>query len=157
MPTSTIPASITDLTDEQVRAEENWLDEWTQAADSMDWSKWERFWSDDAFLQFCGTPRLEGKDAIAHHWQEKFGFFDQFKHSRVVGRSFDLKANLIYQTELLNYRIKGDPLARDIEIRALAVIHKEVGRDAVTGFEVYFDQQPITELVRELRGTKRPE
>jgi hypothetical protein len=77
--------------------------------------------------------------------------------SRILRRSFDVTSELIYQTELLNYRIKGDPKARDIEVHALAVIHKKVGSDTVTGFEAYFDQQPIVEVVRELRGRKRPE
>ncbi|CAE6335659.1 unnamed protein product [Rhizoctonia solani] len=145
------------LTGEQLHAEENWLSEWTLAADSMDWSQWESFWDNNAFLQFSDTPKLEGKEAIAHHWREKFGFLDQFKHIRVVRRSFDVTSGLIYQTELLNYRIKGDPKARDIEIRALVVIHKKIGSATIEGFEAYFNQQPIADVVRELRGAKRPE
>ncbi|KEP49462.1 SnoaL-like domain protein, partial [Rhizoctonia solani 123E] len=147
MPPSAPPASAPGLTDDQIRAEETWLDEWIQAADSMDWSKWEKFWDSDAFLQFCDTPKLEGKDAIARHWQEKFGFLDQFKHARIVRRSFDVTSDLIYQTELLNYKIRGDPRAREIEVHALAVIHKKFGSSVVTGFEAYLDQQPITDIL----------
>ncbi|KAG8713862.1 hypothetical protein FRC11_010709 [Ceratobasidium sp. 423] len=174
MPPSAPPASAPGLTDDQIRTEENWLDEWVQAADSMDWSRWEKFWDCgrcnwditvkedslaelDAFLQFCDTPKLEGKDAIARHWQEKFSVLEQFEHTRILRRSFDVTSDLIYQTELLNYRIKGDPQARGIEIHALAVIHKKVGSNVVTGFEAYLDQQPIAEVVRELRGRKMPE
>ncbi|CEL56640.1 hypothetical protein RSOLAG1IB_07966 [Rhizoctonia solani AG-1 IB] len=157
MPPPAPPASAQGLSDEHLHAEEKWLSEWIQAANSMDWSQWERFWDDDAFLQFCDTPKLEGRDAIARHWRDRFSYLDRFEHTRILRRSFDVTSELIYQTELLNYRIKGDPKARDIEVHALAVIHKKVGSDTVTGFEAYFDQQPIVEVVRELRGRKRPE
>ncbi|CCO29561.1 hypothetical protein BN14_03577 [Rhizoctonia solani AG-1 IB] len=148
MPPPAPPASAQGLSDEHLHAEEKWLSEWIQAANSMDWSQWERFWDDDAFLQFCDTPKLEGRDAIARHWRDRFSYLDRFEHTRILRRSFDVTSELIYQTELLNYRIKGDPKARDIEVHALAVIHKKVGSDTVTGFEAYFDQQPIVEVVQ---------
>lgn len=41
---SSIEMSAPSLTEEQQRAEEAWLDEFNQAADSLDWAKWEKFW-----------------------------------------------------------------------------------------------------------------
>lgn len=39
----------------------------------------------------------------------------------------------------------------------LAVIHKQIGSEVITGFEAYIDQDPIASVVRELRAMKKPD
>ncbi|KAB5590021.1 hypothetical protein CTheo_6546 [Ceratobasidium theobromae] len=140
------------LSDGEMLKELRWLEEFIGAADSLDWSKWEKYWDDNAFLQFCNCSKIEGKEAIAHHWQEKLGVLEQMEHTEIVRRSFDRSLGIIYQTEKLRYKIKGDPHARVIDVSGLAVIHKKIGSDVITGFETYIDQEPIVTIVRELRA-----
>lgn len=101
MAPSTIQISAPGLTEEQLRNEQAWLDEFNQAADSLDWSRWERFWGDgkpylkgffelpraetgrtrDAFLQFGNTPKIIGKSAITSYFEGQLGALDLMHHA----------------------------------------------------------------------------
>jgi hypothetical protein len=87
------------LSEEQLQAEKAWLQKFNQASDSLDWTRWEKWWDSgrynsrilysaqvayyviriDAFLQF-GNQRVEGKKAIANFFQEQLGFLDLMHH-----------------------------------------------------------------------------
>ena len=145
------------LSAEQLLSEQAWLNEFNQAADSLNWLKWEKFWSDDAFLQFGNEPKFIGKSSIADYFSGQLGVLE-LMHHEIRRHSIDVPSGLIYQTARVTYRIKGDTKARIIEVPGIAVIHKKMGSNVVTGFETYIDKEPISAVVKEvlLAGTERP-
>ncbi|CAE6395433.1 hypothetical protein ACGC1H_002068 [Rhizoctonia solani] len=151
LPTAQISAP--GLTEEQVQVERAWLEGYAQAAESLDWTKWEVWWTNDGFLQFGNLPRVQGKDAIASFHAQMFAPFESLRHN-FTRYSFDLPLGLIYQTSTVIFRVKDDPEKRDIEIPGLAVIHKKIGEKHATGCEMYLDSSPVMSVVQEVLKQK---
>ncbi|KAF8604426.1 hypothetical protein BDV93DRAFT_522541 [Ceratobasidium sp. AG-I] len=148
---NTTQISAPGLTEEQLQAELAWLKEFNQASDSLDWNRWQEFWADDSFLLFGNTPKIEGKSAITQYFKEQLGYLDLMQHV-ILRHSFDLPLGLIYQTALVTYQIKGDPKGRQVEVPGIAVLHKQVGSDRITGFETYIDKEPLATIISEILG-----
>lgn len=51
---------------------------------------------------------------------------------------------------MLTYRVKEDSQGRIAEVPALAVIHKEIGQEVITGMEIFVDRAPVLEIVKDV-------
>ncbi|CAE6490208.1 unnamed protein product [Rhizoctonia solani] len=137
------------LTEDQIKAEIAWLNEFMQAGDSLDWSRWEKGWEEDAFLQYGNSPRLQGKAAIANYFKEQLGMLE-YMHHDLFRFTFDLPLGLVYQASNVKFKIKGDPKGRTIQLPALGVLHKRVGEKVLSGCEVYVDKGPLAAVAQEI-------
>ncbi|CAE6385969.1 unnamed protein product [Rhizoctonia solani] len=156
LPTAQISAP--GLAEEQILVERAWLEGFSQAAESLDWTKWEEWWTNDVshsdgFLQFGNLPRVQGKDAIASFHAQMFAPFESLQHN-FTRYSFDLPLGLIYQTSTVIFRVKDDPEERDIQVPGMAVIHKKIGEKHATGCEMYLDSSPVMSVVQEVLKRK---
>ncbi|CAE6398429.1 unnamed protein product [Rhizoctonia solani] len=146
-----IQVSAPGLAQDQIQAEQAWLKEFLQDADSLNWSIWGKWWADDAFLQFGNTPRMEGKESIQKYMEPQFSVLE-FVHHEVSRISFDVPLGLIYQTVVVTYKVKGDPQGRSIQVPGFSVLHKQVGENLLKGLEVYSDGGPVEAVVKEVLG-----
>ncbi|CAE6431979.1 unnamed protein product [Rhizoctonia solani] len=151
MTSPTTQISAPGLTEDQLQAERAWVDEFNQAGDSLDWSKWETWWAPDAFLQFANEPRIEGRDAISKFFEPQFAVLE-LMHHEITRLSFDVPLGLIYQTVVVTYKVKGDPQGRTIQVPGLAALHKRPGENVLRGVEAYVDKAPIEGVVKEVLG-----
>ncbi|KAG8706382.1 hypothetical protein FRC08_001107 [Ceratobasidium sp. 394] len=136
------------LADPQIQAEKEWLDRFNQASDSLDWSRWEKFWDDNAVLQF-NNVRIEGKAEIGKHFEGQFKLLKLMKHT-IARLSFVDPPGLIYQNATVTYKVNGDLLDRSIDIPGLAVIHKLPGGKFLTKFETYIDTSSLVPVIKEV-------
>ncbi|KAG9121967.1 hypothetical protein FRC07_001842 [Ceratobasidium sp. 392] len=144
-----------DLTDAQVQTETEWLEEFNQGSDSLDWTIWRKFWDDNAILQFNNT-RIEGKDSIGQHFEGQFKLLKFMKHT-ITRHSVIDPPGLIYQHATVAYKVNGDPLDRTINIPGIAIIHKRPGGKLLTKFETYIDTAPLVSVMKEVtEGTQTP-
>ncbi|KAF8687554.1 hypothetical protein RHS03_09968, partial [Rhizoctonia solani] len=154
MTSSITQLSAPGLTSEEIQAERAWIDQFAQDSDALDWSRWDKWWADDAFFQFGNTPRIEGKKAIQKYMEPQYSVLE-FMHHGVIRISFDVPLGLIYQTTIISYKVKGDLEGRTIQIPGLAILHKRVGENVLKGFEVYIDKGPIEAVAKEVLGGGR--
>ncbi|CAE7140886.1 unnamed protein product [Rhizoctonia solani] len=145
----TAQISAPGLTQDQLETEQSWLKHFNQDGDSLDWSKWEKWWAGDAFLQFGNAPRIDGKEAIVKHLEPQLNALE-LMHHEIIRLSFDKHLGLIYQTVVITYKVKGDPQERTIQVPGLGVLHKRIGEKLLTGFEIYVDKAPIEVVVKEV-------
>ncbi|QRV95415.1 hypothetical protein RhiJN_23433 [Ceratobasidium sp. AG-Ba] len=136
------------LTDKQVSAEVDWMERFIEAADSLDWAKWQNFWDDSAVLCLNNT-KIEGKAEIEKHFQQQLGPIGYMKH--VITRlSFVVPPGLVYQSSNVAYKVRNDRLDRTIDVPAVAIIHKQTGAEALTKFEAYNDLSLLRSVVEEV-------
>ncbi|KAG9128550.1 hypothetical protein FRC07_003439 [Ceratobasidium sp. 392] len=126
------------LTADQLRDEQKWIKAFNEAGDELSWDKWQDYWEDDAFLVIGNKFRLEGKPALAQHFNAGFKFFKSAKHE-VVRHSYDLPRGLLYQTMKLYKVLHGDPENKNIVTPSLSVIHRKIGEPKIRGVEAYED------------------
>ncbi|CAE6535246.1 unnamed protein product [Rhizoctonia solani] len=145
----TAQVSAPGLTQDQVEVEMTWLKHFNQDGDSLDWSRWEKWWASDAFLQFGNAPRIEGKEAINKYLEPQINILE-LMHHEIIRLSFDKSLGLIYQTVIITYKVKGDPQGRTVHVPGLGVLHKRAGDNLLTGLEVYIDKAPIEAIAKEV-------
>ncbi|KAG8713861.1 hypothetical protein FRC11_010708 [Ceratobasidium sp. 423] len=151
MTSPTTQISAPGLTQDQIQSELAWIDQFNQAGDSLDWSKWEKWWAPDAFMQFANEPRIEGREAISKYLEPQLAVLELMHHG-ITRLSFDEPLGLIYQSVVITYKIKGDPEGRTIQVPGLAALHKRAGEDVLRGIEVYVDKAPIEAVVKQVLG-----
>ncbi|KAB5590023.1 hypothetical protein CTheo_6548 [Ceratobasidium theobromae] len=152
MVSSITQISAPGLSEEQLQWERAWLQEFNTTSDSLDWLKWEKYWDNNAFLQF-GNHRVEGKEDIAKYFHEQLGVLEFMQHS-ITRHSFDTPLGLIYQSADVIYKVKGDPQRRAIHTSGIGVIHKRVGSQVLTGLEIFIDKEAIAAIVQEVLTSK---
>ncbi|KAJ1300721.1 hypothetical protein OPQ81_002365 [Rhizoctonia solani] len=103
----TAQVSAPGLTQGQLQDEQTWIKNFMQNGDSLDWSKWEKWWATDAFLQFGNTPRIQGREAISHYLKPQLEVLE-FMHHEIIRLSFDLALGLIYSTTDITYKVKAN-------------------------------------------------
>ncbi|CAE6424123.1 unnamed protein product [Rhizoctonia solani] len=141
------------LTEEQLQNEWAWLVGFVRVAEQLDWTVWEGWWTQDAFMQFGNIPRLEGKDAIAGSHGKLYGALESTHHD-FIRYSVDVPLGLIYLSSNVTFKVKQDPDKREIKLPAIAVIHKKIGESQTTGCEIYCDMAPVMSVVQEVLGRK---
>ncbi|KAG8706380.1 hypothetical protein FRC08_001105 [Ceratobasidium sp. 394] len=134
--------------------EEEWLLRFTEAMDSLDLNRWSTFWTDDVFCQFGNAPRQEGKTAMIKFFEPQLKLVDSLTHT-ILRCYYDTTSGIIYQTGLMTYEVKGDQQGRKITMPALAVIHKQQGKETISGLEVYADTTPMKEVAQEVMSSKK--
>ncbi|CAE6383660.1 unnamed protein product [Rhizoctonia solani] len=155
MALTTVQVSASGLTENQLEAEQTWLKHFNQDGDSLNWSRWEKWWAKDAFLQFGNAPRIDGKEAIIKYLEPQINILE-LMHHEITRLCFDKSLGLIYQTVTITYKVKGDPQGRTIQVPGLGVLHKRVGEDLLMGFEVYIDKSPIEAVIKDVVEGNQP-
>ncbi|KAG8768036.1 hypothetical protein FRC12_005865 [Ceratobasidium sp. 428] len=136
------------LTKEQWEFEQKWLKDFNDATDTIDWEQWKHFWHEgldlDAFFNFCGSSRIEGKMALGKYFKKYFMGYKQMEH-KPTRHSFDVSRGIIYQSLIVSSIVKGDKGDRSIDIQGITLIHKRVGESQTRGLEVYADVSPLAD------------
>ncbi|KAF8604429.1 hypothetical protein BDV93DRAFT_606111 [Ceratobasidium sp. AG-I] len=144
------PASQNDFKFEpRLENEEEWVARFTDAMDSLDWVRWGPYWSNGAFLQFGNAPKQVGNEIIGQFVGVQKKLVKKMTH-RTLRCSYDSARGLIYQSAILTYRVNGDTQDRTTDVPALAVIHKQIGEEVITGMEIFVDRAPVMEIVKEV-------
>ncbi|KAG8753067.1 hypothetical protein FRC12_011684 [Ceratobasidium sp. 428] len=139
------------LTADQLQAEQQWLKDFNEGGDQLNWETWKDFqWKDDAFSTWSHI-RLEGKSAMADYFGNHLKPFKKPCTHKVSRQSFDVKQGLIYQTLDITRAIDGDPdPTKTYTTPTLLIIHKKIGESKISGMEAYLDMSEIQETLKAL-------
>ncbi|CAE6468454.1 unnamed protein product [Rhizoctonia solani] len=155
MASPTAQTPVTSITQDQLQAEKAWIEGYYKDLDGLDWSKWEKYWDKDAFLQVGNLSRVHGRGAIENFYKDGLiNIFESVHHESNRELTLDEFLGLIYSSRVVSYKIKGDPKGRTIRVPEMAVIHKRPGENVATGAEIYFDNTPIAAAVQEVMEGK---
>ncbi|CAE6468456.1 unnamed protein product [Rhizoctonia solani] len=153
MSPSAVQISYDGLTEDQVQAEQAWLEGYAKDTDSLNWFRWGGRWDKDAFFQYGNLPRCYGKEAIGQFYEQFTQTLESMHHIHTRS-SFNLPLGLIYTTWAVSYKIKDDPKGRTIQVPALSVFHKRLGEDVAAGCEIYVDIGPVAAVIQEVLEQK---
>ncbi|QRV73928.1 SnoaL-like domain protein [Ceratobasidium sp. AG-Ba] len=133
----------------ELDVEQKWIQRFNDVADELNWSKWQEYWADDAFLVFGHKVRIEGREALTRHFDTYLKLFKSSRHE-LTRHSFDLTQGLIYQTAKVTSIINGDPTAKPIATPIITIIHKRVGESKLRGLEMYGDLSEVEDAIKQV-------